>query len=512
VSVFVLALSVGCVDYGFALDPGPLSGGEALIRVDPMAIGFGGVEAGETRVQPITVTSVGTAILDVSSLVLNGQDGFSLVSDPSPFSLDPGESLQVEVEFQPMAPGLQEAVLIVASSDSWTPEVSVDLTGEGLTPYLVITPETHTFGDLLAGCEEEVRLTFQNTGNADLVIEGTTHAEGLHFEFFDGPEMPLTLGPGAATSGWVRFLPLTAGDLSDQLWVDSTDPRGQQTVSQSGVGLSSGSGLDQWTVPAEVPVDLLFAVDRSGSMDDDAQALADNFEAFIAAVEVQASDWQLGVVTLDEGCFNEGVLTASTPDLDQAFRTAVTTGEDLDIVNDEALFQLVDAALARSSVGLCNAGFSRPNTPLHVVVISDEPERSTEVAAAWTWDHWLASFADHLPAGSTLTVSGVIDLSDCNEGSAGYAEAISASGGAALDICVDDWADHVAALAELTLAKVFTFPLSANPQPETVQVTVDGSDWLGAWAYDETANAVVVQDLTPGQQVEASYALYVDCN
>jgi len=504
-------LLTGCVDYGFVLDPGPLDGGEALLRVDPVEVGFGGVEAGETVWHPVTLTSMGTATVDVTALSLTGDHGFVIAQDPSPISLAPGESAALDVGFSPMAPGAQVGLLTVSSTDVFEPEQTVTLTGEGLTPQLTVTPQAHTFGTLLTGCEDEVRLTLQNTGNADLLIDDAVHTEGLHFDVQDGPTWPLTLAPGVSASAWVRFLPVSEGVHGDTLVVTSNDPRGEVTATQEGTAEGAGEGLDTWTVPADVPVDLLFAVDRSGSMEDDAQSLADNFEGFIAALETFATDWQVGVVTLDEGCLNEGVLTPDTLELGSRFETAVTTGEDRDIVNDEALFQLVDAALARADVGRCNAGFTRPATPLHVVVISDEPERSTEHAAAWTWDYWLTSFQARLPAGSTLTLSGVVDTDGCNEGAAGYSEAIGATGGVALSICTDAWADHVADLAAATQATVFTFQLSADPQPDTIQVAVDGAEHT-AWAYDAAAKAVVVQELGAGQSIEARYALYASCD
>lgn len=502
---------VGCVDYGFALDPAPLDGGEPLLRVDPQALGFGGVAASETVWQSVQLTSTGTAVVDVLALRLAGDSGFQLDADPTPLSLAPGEHWTLDVGFSPKAPGAQLAVLTVSSTDARDAEVPVTLLGEGLTPYLVITPADHDFGERTTGCEDEVRLTLQNTGNADLLIDDAQHADGSHFRLDDGPSWPLTLVPGGSTSGWVRFLPRSEGLLADVLDVASNDPRGLVSASQTGTGVSAGSGQDTWTVPTDVPVDLLFAIDRSGSMEDDALALAGEFDAFITAIELFATDWQIGVVTQDEGCFNEGILTPARPELSATFQTAVTTGDDREIVNDEALFQLVDAALGRAAPGLCNAGFSRPGTPKHVIVISDEPERSTEHAEAWTWDYWLTAFQDKLPAGSALTLSGVVDVDGCSEGADGYAEAIAATGGVALSICSDTWADHVADLAAATLASVFTFELSALPQAATLQVSVDGAGWTD-WRWDEAANTVTVQGLSPGQTVQADYGLYASCD
>jgi hypothetical protein len=281
------------------------------------------------------------------------------------------------------------------------------------------------------------------------------------------------------------------------------------TATQAAAGDPAETTTDHFETDTDPPVDVLLAVDRSASMEDDAILLGAAFSAFIDTIATVTGDWHLGVVTQDDGCFNGGVLTTGTPDLAATFATAVTTGSDLDIAHDEALLQMADAALGQTSSG-CNAGFLRDDALLHVVVVSDEPERSTEEASAWTWDHWVDRYYGYVSDPSLLMVSGIIDTDGCGEGDAGYAEAIAATGGEALSICTGDWSDRLATLAAASAAYTRTFPLSETPVADTIAVTIDGAETTG-WTYDAAADTVTVDELEPGATVDVSYTIAQEC-
>ena len=55
-----------------------------------------------------------------------------------------------------------------------------------------------------------------------------------------------------------------------------------------------------------IPSDIIFAVDQSCSMDDDAANLASNFSSFIGQLSNYSNDWQIMVVNDDNGCTNLG--------------------------------------------------------------------------------------------------------------------------------------------------------------------------------------------------------------
>jgi len=150
-------------------------------------------------------------------------------------------------------------------------------------------------------------------------------------------------------------------------------------------------------------VDLLFVLDNSHSMGTEQGALVASFPAFMADLDatLDATDsYHLGVVTTDAYAFNEpgcqslGALVTATgganasattcgpfsggrfmteaEDLDASFTCAAQVGTDGSI--DERPIEAMLEALGPAQAAACNAGFSRPDALLVVVLITDEED------------------------------------------------------------------------------------------------------------------------------------------
>ncbi len=509
-----LLLATGCNDQGFSVVDDITQGGDPQVDVFPLQLDFGRLAADDMETATFTVANRGYAPLDVDEIRIEGDGGFTFLSTNLSFPLEPDQEEEIEVAFSPLGADMQLAQAIVVSNDPKRPEVPVSLAGEGRVPMLAISPDPHDFGTVGTGCADEVELSLQNIGAEELVIDDLVHtdADGLSARWESFSEtLPLSLGPGDYTTLVIDFAPSGPGAVTGTLTVDSNDPRGVLSATQSGTGTSTSERTETFTATIDPPVDILFAVDRSGSMEDDAASLAANFEAFIDGVEDVTEGWQVGVVTLDEGCVNGGVFDSDTAGLSAAFEDAVTTGEDGDIVNDEALLQMADRALQLTGSGDCNGELLREGAPLHIIVVSDEPERSTEHAAAWTWDYWVERLQGYVSSPEQLVISGVVDTEDCNEGDDGYAEAISETNGSALSICTGDWADHVAALADISVTGAWSLTLDEVPAVDTIVVLVDGEE-VDGWTYDADTNTVVLDGLQGGEEVAISYTVADECS
>jgi hypothetical protein len=355
------------------------------------------------------------------------------------------------------------------------------------------------FGELPVGCISEGVLTVQNVGTQDATLVSGAFLGDPAFTV--GTLAPQVLPPMAYALVPARFAPVAPGAVSGSYTVESDSPGGPRAGSLSGSGVGSAALTERFEVPLDPPTDILFAIDQSGSMDDDAIALAENFGAFTRALEATTADWRVGLVTLDAGCFNGGVLEPSTPDLALRVAEGASLGTDAETTYDERLLQLV----SRSLVAPCNAGFPRAGSLLHVIVVSDEPERSVEDAAAWSWDLWLERIQLAAP---NVVISGVVDREGCNAGDRGYAQAIAATGGEGRSICSADWATDLAAIADVARTRAQRFVLAEVPAPETLQVTLDGAPV--AWIWNASANAVEVQ-AGPGSVVSVTYARLGTC-
>ncbi len=508
--------ALACSDYTLEPTPTIPPDAEPDIEVAPGELIFGTAWAGELVTRDLYVRNLGQSTLSVDPISFEGSGAFSLLEDPGSFTLQASEELALTVAFEPDEPSLLEGTLTVLSNDPDTPAIPVPLTGEGQVAWLEITPASHDFGEVLIPCAQELELTLQNVGNATLAIDSVAYAGAGQMQLVDAPGQPFELVPGEVAYATVALEPTEPTTVEASLEVQSNDPRGVISADQQATVIWAGDASDSFEIPLDPPVDVLFAVDRSGSMDDDAAALGDAFDSFIATIGAETGGWNIGVVTYDHACFNNGILTARSTDVEQRFAEAVSMGSDEEIVLDEQLFQLLDRALQQTVSGACNEGFLRTGAMLHLIVVSDEPERSTETASAWSWDYWLERYEAWVGGSTLVKVSGVVDLDDCNEGAEGYLEAIEATGGEALSICDADWAEHAVALAEASTDFLYSFELSATPDEASIAVEVGGSAATSGWSYDAASNMVVFGDeladsVPAGSTVVVSYGIASSC-
>lgn len=153
-------------------------------------------------------------------------------------------------------------------------------------------------------------------------------------------------------------------------------------------------------------IDILFVIDNSASMADQQRSLVASFPGFVAAMRNQlafADSVQIGVVTSDAyrgnaaGCRNIGDLVTQTAgiessnatcgpwtgdrfmrlrdaDINRSFACAAQVGVAGD--DDEKMARALLSALdpTRSASGACNQGFSRRDSLLVVVMITDEDD------------------------------------------------------------------------------------------------------------------------------------------
>jgi hypothetical protein len=220
------------------------------------------------------------------------------------------------------------------------------------------------------------------------------------------------------------------------------DPRGAGT--DGGGGQSSGAGVGGFGAgtgaggasAAECPnIDVLFVIDNSGSMADQQQSLINSFAGFVDGMRQRlsgAESYHVGVVTTDDyggngGCGTIGDLVTETsgpsssnavctpfaggaryltneePDLAGKFACAaqVGSGGNSDERPARALMNALDPA--RNAPGACNAGFSRQDSLLIIVIISDEDDvedgcngqTCDSYGSGGTPDEWSATVIAH---------------------------------------------------------------------------------------------------------------------
>ena len=140
------------------------------VNFSPSGLTFGGQPVGTTGpAQIITLISIGSAALNLSSIVFSGE--FAQTNDcVSPIA--PGATCTITVTFSPTATGPRNGTITVTDDAPGSPHVMyLSGTGTGAEPAVAIAPVSLTFGKQVVGPTSAAKpLRLRNTGTATLTI------------------------------------------------------------------------------------------------------------------------------------------------------------------------------------------------------------------------------------------------------------------------------------------------------------------------------------------------------
>lgn len=275
---------------------------------------------------------------------------------------------------------------------------------------------------------------------------------------------------------------------------------------------------ETFTQDALPKVDVLWILDDTGSMQEEQDALADAFPAFVDALESVGLNYHLGVITTDAVTDAAGVLQGDpwiiTPAVDDpagAFAEAAAVGvEGLGPVAGLAAMIL---ALSEPLASQENRGFRRPDAALLVVVVSDDDDTSDAVLGE---DAVAAALAllDAQDGDLPASLSAVIGdpgagcngaLGDARPGDR-FAEVAEGSGGAVESICDASFAEVIQGLGALSVAVERDFPLQTEPYTDDLRVSLDGARIDEGWALSRTPPVLRFDEAPePGTVIEVRY-------
>ena len=374
-------------------------------------------------------------------------------------------------------------------------------------PVLTTDLSSWDFGMLDAGCTDTVELTLTNTGTSTLLIRGVTWSGDSSFS--SDLVAPTTLATGASTTFAASFAPVEEGAFAGTLTLTSNAPAGPATLTFSGEGAWAELTQSEEASVDLSEVDILFAVDKSGSMVEEITGFLDSLASFDQRLLDNGADFRLAGIVADDGCVVGDDLW-----VDQSF-SASDAADVMDTMiggsygsNTELAFTLFEAALDETGSGGCNEGLIRDDAWLHLVGVSDEPEQSVN-----PWTYYLAEF-QALKAAPEMVVFDAIGgdyPSGCSTASAytGMYEATAATGGSFLSICTADWTATMESLAD-TIATPNSVVIELEGLPwdvSAITVTVEGVDIAGSWTWDEADNRILISALAveDGDTIEITY-------
>ena len=510
----MLFLALGCVDYGvIKTDPK-----EPTLLVHPQHIDFGHLLSGhENASENIYIINSGDSDLEIMSPeLISGNTRFSIEDNDIPLTIGIDEIVELKVDYVPQTYEANGGIVRIISSDEENTTVEVTLEGYGDAPVLNIDPESITWGDITIGCDIEERITVENTGNMDLVIDDLDQLVNspvdIILENGSLTPTPWTIQPNHQLDFLVSYIPTDIGNDESIIKIKSNDPEREEfEITQEGYG-EVEQWYDETWIQDEVPVlDILWVIDNSGSMNRFQTNLSNNTGAFVNAFFNIGADFHIAVITTDDPSFST-IVSNTTPNAVSVLSQLLVPG-----ISGSGFEQGIEMSFQSLSNGLYSgpgSAFFRQDAKLVVIYVSDEQD--------WSHNGWqtYTTFFDNLkPAGDFIPYGVIGDIPNgCqlstwgyNNAQAGYGyyELINYYGGKYYSICASDWGLQLQDLAAEVSASRYFLLSEDKVLSETIEVTVNGQ-LSTDWEYVEDDNKIAFFEDSvpePGQTINVKYAV-----
>ena len=235
----------------------PLSGIAPAATTPQLTVGanslaFGNVAVNSSATLPLTLTASGTAAVTISSASISGS-GFSASGVNFPITLNPTQSVTLNVKFAPQTAGDLTGQLTISSNSASGGSAVIQLSGTGTTAaaaQLQVSATSVDFGDVNVGSTKTLQLTLTSVGTAPLTISTAT-LTGTSFSD-SGATFPVSLNPNASVTLQLQFDPTAAVAASGQLAISSNSTTGATIQVQiSGTGTAVPHEVDlSWDAPS----------------------------------------------------------------------------------------------------------------------------------------------------------------------------------------------------------------------------------------------------------------------
>lgn len=421
---------------------------------------------------------------------------------------------------------LGSVVLALAACRLVAPR-EVDAIGE---PALGASASVIEFGEVTVDCAGEQGVTLQNAGGGTLEVEAWIDGGTEGGFSLEGDAASWSLGPGETVDLPLSYRPAALGTHTAELVL--SDSEEQYSIFLSGTGVQ-GPWVEETATQADLgAIDLLLAVDSSGSMDGALSLLVEPLGAAVGRLVEAGHEPVVGVITLDvvdveQSGRLQALLSGSDPEgLGDAVSDAVA-GLGISGASDEHGLDAVQLALDEPLRSTDNAGFGRPDASLVTVLISDEDDQSdVETDTFLEWYEALRAapgevrfnaVAGPFPGGCTVTTPYGVGISAYE--APRYAATAAGSGGAVLSFCALGDDDFDQAFDLLASGRWTDLALVSEPVTlEGMTVTVDGvpveMDLLAGWTWDGNDNRVEFHgEAVParGSEVKVGFRAREEC-
>jgi hypothetical protein len=224
------------------------------LTVSAASLSFGSVTVNTATKQSLTLTSTGTSPVTVNSAAITGA-GFTIVAQSFPVTLNPTQSLTLQVQFDPTTAGTASGQITINSNSTTggTALVALGGTGTAPNPQLTIGSASVSFGSVAVNTSTTQTLTLSSSGTTAVTVNSAA-ITGAGFTIVGG-SFPVTLNPGQTLTLQLQFTPTTAGALAGQITISSNSINGNTAVvALSGTGTAVTHEVDlSWAAPVNSP-------------------------------------------------------------------------------------------------------------------------------------------------------------------------------------------------------------------------------------------------------------------
>jgi hypothetical protein len=167
-------------------------------------------------------------------------------------TLQPKQSVTLQVQFKPTASGAVTGKITVGSNSTTGGTATVALSGTGTAsnPQLTVTPTSLSFGSLAVNTASTLSVTLKSTGTTAVTVSSAA-ITGAGFSTVGG-SFPMTLNPSATATITVQFKPTASGTATGKLTINSNSTSGSSVaVALSGTGAATSHQVDlSWSPPS----------------------------------------------------------------------------------------------------------------------------------------------------------------------------------------------------------------------------------------------------------------------
>ena len=223
------------------------------VTASPSIVSFGQVAMGTSATVPVVLKNDRSWKVILSSVQTMGSE-FSMSGPTFPLSLDPGQSVTLNVTFSPKSAGMTGTSLFV-SGPALT---AIPLTGTGTTAaaagQLTITPSPLNFGSVPDGTTATQSISLSAIGSNVTISSSASSSSQF---VMNGASFPLTIPAGQSVSFNVAFTPKSSGTASGSLSFTSNASTSGTLESLTGIGTANGTATQysvnlSWNASSDV--------------------------------------------------------------------------------------------------------------------------------------------------------------------------------------------------------------------------------------------------------------------